>query len=449
MAIINHQDGHVSKDDNKLFDILVKWNFWDKTSIETGYPRTLHSQILPHIAPPEIIVIKGVRRSGKSTLMLQLMNVLRERGVSAEDMLYINFEEPLFIDQPGIEILDRLYRIYRERINPQRFPYLFLDEIQHVPEWERWARVKTDLREAKLFVTGSSANLVGAEYSTLLTGRNLSFTVYPLSFAEFLSFKGCAGPFDPLFLARNEPLIRNLLREYLQFGGFPEVVLRETAVGKEKLLKQYFEDLLYRDIVSRYRLRDVRTLKNIALYCMTNVSNLFSYTRLKNVLSVPLDVVRNYTGYMAETYMIMEVPKHSFEISEQLRNPKKIYVMDNGMRNAVSYRFSEDLGRLAENAVYGQLIRQEGDIFYYKNRGEVDFLVRNGIQVTNLIQVSMIGEEEGPTLRREQDALADAMQDLGILEGLIITESREETLEIPQGTLRMVPLWKWLLYWGK
>ncbi|MCX5975027.1 MAG: AAA family ATPase, partial [Coprothermobacterota bacterium] len=167
----------MSQDDNKLFDILAKWNFWDKPSIEAGYPRTLHSQILPHIAPPEIIVIKGVRRSGKSTLMLQLMNVIRGRGVLAEDMLYINFEEPLFIDQPGVEILDRLYRIYRERINPQRFPYVFLDEIQQVPEWERWARVKTDLREAKLFVTGSAANLIGAEYSTLLTGRNLSFTV--------------------------------------------------------------------------------------------------------------------------------------------------------------------------------------------------------------------------------------------------------------------------------
>ena len=435
----------MSQDDNKLFDILAKWNFWDKPSIEAGYPRTLHSQILPHIAPPEIIVIKGVRRSGKSTLMLQPMNVLRGRGVSAEDMLYINFEEPLFIDQPGVEILDRLYRIYRERINPQRFPYVFLDEIQQVPEWERWARVKTDLREAKLFVTGSAANLIGAEYSTLLTGRNLSFTVYPLSFTEFLSFKGCEEPFDPIFLARNEPLIRNLLREYLQFGGFPEVVLRETAAGKEKLLKQYFEDLLYRDIVSRYRLRDVRTLKNIAIYCMTNVSNLFSYTRLKNVLSVPLDVVRNYTGYMAETYMIREVPKHSFKINEQLRNPKKIYVMDNGLRNAVSYRFSEDLGRLAENAVYWRLIAQEGDIFYYKNRGEVDFLVRKGMQVTNLIQVSMIGEEEEPVLRRELDALADAMQDLKIDEGMIITESREGILEIPQGKIRFVPLWKWLM----
>lgn len=434
----------MSQDDNKLFDILVKWNFWDKTSIEAGYPRTLHAQILPHIAPPEIIVIKGVRRSGKSTLMLQLMNVLRDRGVAAEDMLYINFEEPLFIDQQGVEILDRLYRIYRERINPQRFPYVFLDEMQYVPEWERWARVKTDLKEAKLFVTGSSANLVGAEYSTLLTGRNLSFTVYPLSFTEFLSFKGCAGPFDQIFLARNEPLIRNLLREYLQFGGFPEVVLRETAAGKEKLLKQYFEDLLYRDIVSRYRLRDVRTLKNIALYCMTNVSSLFSYTRLKNVLSVPLDVVRNYTGYMAETYMIREVPKHSFKINEQLRNPKKIYVMDNGLRNAVSYRFSEDLGRLAENAVYWRLIRQEGDIFYYKNRGEVDFLVRNGMQVTNLIQVSMIGEQDEPALRRELETLADAMQDMEIDEGMIITEGREEILEVPQGKIRMVPLWKWL-----
>ena len=434
----------MSQDDNKLFDILAKWNFWDKPSIEAGYPRTLHSQILPHIAAPEIIVIKGVRRSGKSTLMLQLMNVLRGRGVAAEDMLYINFEEPLFIGQQGVAILDRLYRIYRERINPRRFPYVFLDEIQHVPEWERWARVKTDLREAKLFVTGSAADLVGAEYSTLLTGRNLSFTVYPLSFAEFLSFKGCEGPFAPLFLARNEPLIRNLLREYLQFGGFPEVVLRETAAGKEQLLKQYFEDLLYRDIVSRYRLRDVRTLKNIALYCMTNVSSLLSYTRLKNVLSVPLDVVRHYTGYMAETYMIREVPKHSFKVSEQLRNPRKIYVMDNGLRNAVSYRFSEDLGRLAENAVYWRLVGQEGDIFYYKNRGEVDFLVRKGMQVTDLIQVSMIGEEAEPALRRELDALAEAMQDLKIDEGTIITESREEILEIPQGTIRMVPLWKWL-----
>lgn len=442
----NQQDGHVSQDDNKLFDILAKWNFWDKPSIEAGFPRTLHSQILPHIAPPEIIVIKGVRRSGKSTLMLQLMNVLRGRGVSPQDMLYINFEEPLFIDQPGVEILDRLYRIYRERINPQRFPYIFLDEIQQVSEWERWARVKTDLREAKLFVTGSAANLIGAEYSTLLTGRNLSFTVYPLGFTEFLSFKGCEGPFDPLFLARNEPLIRNLLREYLQFGGFPEVALRETAAGKEKLLKQYFEDLLYRDIVSRYRLRDVRTLKNIALYCMTNVSNLFSYTRLKNVLSVPLDVVRNYTGYMTETYMIREMFRHSFKINEQLRNPKKLYVMDNGLRNAVSYRFSEDLGRLAENAVYWRLMSQEGDIFYYKNRGEVDFLVRKGMQVTNLIQVSMIGEEEEPALRRELDALADAMQDLKIDEGTIITESREEILEIPQGKIRMVPLWKWLTF---
>ncbi|MEI6452808.1 MAG: ATP-binding protein, partial [Actinomycetes bacterium] len=229
-----------------------------------------------------------------------------------------------------------------------------------------------------------------------------------------------------------------------QFGGFPEVVLRDTAAGKEQLLKQYFEDLLYRDIVSRYRLRDVRTLKNIALYCMTNVSSLLSYTRLKHVLSVPLDVVRHYTGYMAETYMISEVPKHSFKMTEQLRNPRKVYVMDNGLRNAVSYRFSEDLGRLAENAVYWRLAGQEGDIFYYKNRGEVDFLVRKGMQVTDLIQVSMIGEEEEPALRRELDALAEAMQDLKIEEGTIITESREETLEIPQGMIQMIPLWKWL-----
>ncbi len=434
------------RDDNKLFDILAKWNFWDRETIETGYPRSLLSQILPHLKSPEVIVIKGVRRGGKSTLMLQIMNQLRSEGVKAEDILYINFEEPLFIGQQGVETLDGLFRIYRERINPQRFPYIFLDEIQRVQDWERWARVKTDLREAKIFVTGSAANLIGAEYSALLTGRNLSFTLYPLIFTEFLAFKGCAGPFDPVFLIRNEPLIRNLLREYLQFGGFPEVALRETVMEKEKLLKQYFEDLLYRDVVSRYRLRDVGMLKNIALYCLTNVSNLFSYTRLKNILAVPLDVVRNYTGYLAETYLIREVPKYSFKINEQLRNPKKMYVIDNGMRNSVSYRFSEDLGRLAENAVYWRLMAQEGDVFYYKKRGEVDFIVRRGVEIANLIQVSMLGREEGKAWQRETDALAEAMEDLKVGEGMIITDSREEILSVPEGTIRMVPLWKWLTY---
>ena len=132
--------------------------------------------------------------------------------------------------------------------------------------------------------------------------------------------------------------------------------------------------------------------------------------------------------------------------NEQLRNPKKMYVMDNGMRNAVSYRFSEDLGRLAENAVYWRLVAQEGDVFYYKKRGEVDFIVRRGMEIANLIQVSMLGREEGKAWQRETDALAEAMEDLKVGEGMIITDSREEILSVPEGTIRMVPLWKWLTY---
>lgn len=236
-----------------------------------------------------------------------------------------------------------------------------------------------------------------------------------------------------------------MLREYLQFGGFPEVVLQEGATNKERLLKQYFEDLLYRDVVWRYRVRDIATLKNIALLCMTNIANPYSYNRIKNVLDVPLDVVRNYTTYMEETYLVRTVMKHSFKLKEQLRNPKKIYAVDTGLRNAVSYRFSEDLGRVAENVVYLSLVRQDKDIYYYKNRGEVDFLVRQGVRTSELMQVCMAGPEDEPAMKREILSLAEAMTSTKIPEGIIITDDRDEIIELQPGKIKCIPLWKWLL----
>jgi predicted AAA+ superfamily ATPase len=431
--------------DAKILEILTKWNFWEKTSIDAGFPREITGDILTYIDSPEIIVLKGVRRSGKSTILFQMMNSLLAKGVRSKDILYVNFEEPLFIEYNGRNILERLYKVYKEQINPRKFSYIFLDEVQEAPEWEKWVRAKTELKEAKIAITGSSSKLLSTEFSTLLTGRNVSFAVYPLSFRELLYFKGIRNTLDSIFLTKNKSLIKNFLGEYMQFGGFPEIVLKETPEMKEKLLKQYFEDILYRDVVWRYKIRDIATLKNIALLYMTNISNLSSYNKIKNALDVPLDVVRNYSSYLSETYLVKEVMKHSFKVKEQLRNPKKVYTVDTGLRNAVSYRFSEDLGRIAENIVFLTLLRQDKDIYYYKNNREIDFLVRKGVDIENLIQVCMTNIENSKAIERELNSIEEGMSGFKISNGIIITEDWEENIKCKKGMVTAVPLWKWLI----
>jgi len=428
-----------------VLEILSKWNSWDRTSVESGVPRQITGEISNYLDSPEVIVLKGVRPSGKSTIMFQVMNALMSRGISSKSILYVNFEEPFFAEHRRTDVFERLFNAYREEINPTGRVYVFLDEVQEIPMWEKWVRTKADLKEAKIFVTGSSSKLLGTEFSTLLTGRNISFTVFPLAFREFLSFKGFDDFSDPVRLLKHKPLVKNLLREYMQFGGFPEVVLRERPEAKDKLLKQYFEDILYKDVVWRYQIRDIATLKNIALLCMANISNLFSYNKIKNALGVPLDVVRSYSGYMGEAYLIKEVLKHSFKVKEQLRNPKKIYAVDMGLRNAVSYRFSEDLGRIAENIVAVELMRQERDIYYYKNKGEVDFLVRKGIGIETLLQVCMTSGENEETLQRELDALKEGMENLETKTGILITEDLEKEFLWGKKRITAIPLWKWLL----
>jgi len=429
--------------DNNLLEILVKWNFWDKKVIP-GFPREATKNIINYLKGPEIISLKGVRRSGKSTILFQIIDTLLSQGIEPRDILFINFEEPLFFQQRESTILDRLYAIYRERVNPGRFAYVFLDEVQEFPGWEKWVRAKTDLKEAKIFVTGSSSRLLTAEFGTLLTGRHISFTIYPLSFKEFLRFKGAGKIFDSVVVSGEKSLIKNLLHEYMQFGGFPEVVLKEHHDLKDKLLKQYFEDIVYRDIVSRYKVRDITTLKNIALFYMTNISSLSAYNRIKNTLHVPLEVARKYSGYLVESFLVKEVMKHSFKVREQLRNPKKVYAIDPGMRNAVSYRFSQDMGRIAENIVFLTLLQQEKEVYYFKEHGEVDFLARKGMSPESLIQVCM-ADEECTAWEREMRSLDDALQATELKRGLMITENREEIIPVKSGEIRAVPFWKWLL----
>lgn len=178
---------------------------------------------------------------------------------------------------------------------------------------------------------------------------------------------------------------------------------------------------------------------------MTNISNLSSYNKIKNALDVPLDVVRNYSHYLAETYLINEVLKYSFKVKEQLRNPKKIYTTDIGLRNAVSYRFSEDIGRIAENIVFAALLKQGKDIYYYKNKHEIDFLTQQGITVDTILQVCMTATDNKKAMQREIDAMDEGLEIFKTSKGIIITEDWEEDIRLRNGKIKTIPLWKWLL----
>ena len=231
-------------EDGKLFEILNSYNrFWATGRIDTGIPRDLLVRCIRQLNKKEAVLLKGVRRSGKSTLMAQMIGALFENGKKPAQVLRINLEEPLFAAEYSIELLEQIYRLYREKIYPSGRCYLFLDEIQNIPEWERWVRGRGETENLKIVITGSSSRLLSREVGAKLTGRHVSFELFPLSFAEFLRFKGLqAGSIESYF--EQKPVIRSLFAEYRKYGGFPEVVLRDEAEDKELLLKQYFEDIL-------------------------------------------------------------------------------------------------------------------------------------------------------------------------------------------------------------
>ena len=392
----------------------------------------------------EILLLKGVRRSGKSTLMAQLIRVLLEKGKNPNQLLRVNLEEPLFAAEYSIELLEQIYRVYREKVYPSGKCTLFLDEIQNIPEWERWVRGRSETENLKIIITGSSSRLLSREVGARLTGRHVSFEIFPLSFPEFLRFKGLTvGSKADYF--RQKPVIRNLFAEYRKYGGFPEVVLRKEPEDKELLLKQYFEDILHRDVVSRNEIRDILTLQNLAVFLMTNIGRLTSTTNLKRNFAVSQDKVENYTSALLESFLIYRLPKFEPSLKKSLRARFKPYAIDTGLRNRVAFTFSEDSGWLAENIVLNHLRRRHEQIYYGGNGGEIDFIVKEGMRVVQSIQVWQADAAETAIPARELAAFESLSRSANPGECILITNDLERMEKVGKKEIRCVPLVLFLL----
>ncbi|HEC30602.1 MAG TPA: ATP-binding protein [Candidatus Yonathbacteria bacterium] len=416
-------------------DLIKVIDFWN-TNIgsEELFGRELVEKI--NYKSKEVIDILGPRRSGKSSILKLIISRLGLGG----DFLYINFEDPYFIKHNGPEVVEDLIDVFREHYGGN-LKYLFFDEIQEVQYWEKAIRKLRDKGEYKIFVTGSSLSLLSREMSTALTGRHLSYMVLPLDFREFLFFKKISIDSKKDLVLKGR-LISKKFDEYLSSGGFPEAVI----TGSQELLKEYFYDIIQKDIIARHQVRDKDALEKTAVFILSNSGKIVSVESIKDAFSLSFRSADLYVEYLKDAFLVFELSQFSFSLKKQTKALKKVYAVDTGLAWAVSFKFSEDKGRMLENLVYLHLRARESEIYYYrtKNRKEVDFFVKEKTNPKILIQVawSLDGVEKR---ERELDGLMDAMNETGLKEGFILTYSEEETIKKDGKTVYIFPVYKWLL----
>ncbi len=427
-----------------LLRILTRWNRWGTARLDSGARRRITGELAPFLDTPEVVALVGPRRAGKTTVLFQVMDDLEAAGVPREALLHINLEEQALMAVMGPELLERLYETYRVEVFPEGRAYLFLDEVQQAPGWERWVRSRNETEDVKIFVTGSSARLMSPELATLLTGRHVSFRVLPLEFREFLDFSGIELPVKP-HLAGTPPRIQHALHAYLRWGGFPEVTLADNERRKEVLLKQYFDDALFKDVALRHRIRDLAVLRNLAVFLLGQTGSLVSAQRLARIFSVSPALSRTYCGYLEEAFLVSFIPFYTLKTAERLRRPQKVYAMDTGLRNAVCLTGSPDRGRLIETAVYGALERSDHDgLFYWQDDVEVDFAVRRGLSIRSLIQVASEGLERDTVRTRELRSLERARSVFPQAERFLVAGSLPDAAASASSEVRWIPLWRFL-----
>ncbi len=416
-------------EDSKILEIIYTWQTYLRK--KELFDRDLLGKLIDNIGK-EIVDITGIRRCGKSSLLNLLM---RQINVPDSQILYINFEDPMFINDLSIELMEKIWEVYRIKINPDKKPYIFFDEIQLIPKWEKWIRKIRDLELGYIFITGSLSKIISREFGTTLTGRHISFTLFPLNFKEFLRFKGFNMLYDEKEIIKNTLWLRKYFEEYLIKGGFPEIVLTDN----EELLKNYFEGILYKDVILRHEIRDVNLLRRLANYCLTNLAQLMSINSLKNTFKVSFDKVRSYLSYLVESFLIFQISIFSYSLKVQEINPKKIYCIDNGLRNAVSFKFSKDEGKLVENVVFLELKRKNKEIYYWQGKNEVDFVIKEidgSLTAMNVTYTDEIHPREIQGLKEFKEKYTEEVKRL-----IIITKNIEKQEEM----INYLPVWKWLL----
>jgi len=428
--------------DSQLIEVLDYWNFWNQDRRTGVYRKDYVDELYSQGKLKEASIVAGVRRAGKSTILLQVLRKLIDSGTPRENILYVNFEEPTFIPYLTVEFLLRIHDLYLERFNPRGRTYVVLDEVQLVPGWERFVRGLYDRdKDIKFYITGSSSKLLSREYGTSLTGRIVSNEIFPLSFQEFLAFKEKEEMIERS-RGKGSPALRNLFNQYTRFGGFPQVVLTEEEKDKMQILKDYYTAVIEKDIIQRYQVRDIKKLKEFCLNLYANTASHFSGYQAEKRQKISQPTANKFLEYAREVFLVQTTDYFSYSFTEQKANPYKVYAIDPGLYNAVSFRFSENLGRIFENVVYLALRRKGEKIFYWKGKGEVDFLIRKGTRIDKLINVCW--ELNKKNEKREFSGLYEAMKQFNVSNAQIIVSGYDDQVDFKGKKIVISNFFNWL-----
>lgn len=429
-------------DKNKLFAILNEWNFWDRPVPEFIPREAYQSKIDAYLKSGEIIILKGIRRSGKSTLMINHIQQLIASGAGTKEILFVNFEDPRFDSELNSELLEQIFNVYQEFVNHETKPHVFLDEVQNVIQWEKWVLTGYELNRAYFYITGSSSKLLSKEFGTALGGRHLDISVFPLSFNEFLLFRGIEKP-DKKTMVTQRITYKKAFNDYIRTGGFPKINFLVDDLKKPEII-MYYETIILKDIVARYNLKNYDNVKKVALYLLSNIGKPLNLNKVRISIQLSYDLADKYFEYLKETYLLMEVNQFDYSLKKQFANRRKVYCIDNGILSYTSFRISEDYGRYLENLVYVELMRRENEVYFYNRQKECDFLIKEGSSITTAIQVcsSLVDKD---TKKRELGGLLEAIHAFGLQGGLILTEDEEDSFHMDNKKIDIKPVWKWLL----
>lgn len=400
---------------------------------DLGVEREKLTEVSKYKDTPFPVVISGLRRAGKSTLLAQLAH----KFYPENNYFYVNFEDERFLTF-SVSDFTKLHELLIELFGNHKI--FLLDEIQNVEGWERFVNRMINTGY-KFYITGSNASLLSKELGTKLTGRYIPVELFPFSFEEYLTFSEISKPDLAKLTTVWKGRLKNAFADYLKRGGIPQS-LQYPELPMHKTL---YDDIINRDIGARYKLPDTKPLRELTFYLLSNISSLISYNKLKELLQLgSVNTVSNYIDHLETSWLLFVVNRFAYSVKKQQIANKKVYCIDIGLAKSVAFSFSEDRGKFLENIVFLSLRRlYNGDIYYYKTEQghEVDFYLPKKV---TFVQVSE--SIANPTTRqREIRALLQAMEEVNKSTGMIITKDEKDIFEIGGKTITVLPIYEWLL----
>mgnify|MGYP000001288484 CR=1 FL=1 len=408
-------------------DYLYKRDKIVERTLLHAYQKQANSEIIK--------VITGIRRCGKSVFAHQLFH--------DKHAAYLNFDDERLFSLET-EDLNTIIEVFFEVYG--NFKYIIFDEIQNIPRWELFVN-RLHRQGFNIIVTGSNAKLLGRDLATHLTGRHICLELFPFSFAEYLSYYGIQK--KEILSTRDTALIKRKFNEYLANGGFPETL--KESIDTKSYLRSLYSTLITKDVVLRHRIKYVKSIMDIANYLITHHSGFVSFNKIKNIFNLKsIHTALNYTLFLEGAYLFFFVRRLTNKYKESLLANRKCYCIDPGIIQSLSYKTSADKGKLYENVVALELWRRkyldDTEFYYWQDiyKREVDFVIRAGTKIKQLIQVCY-NIDSHETKKRELDALIAASKELKCNNLLIITEYTEAEEMVSRKRIRYIPLWKWLL----